>query len=690
MNNEGIRHRSYGGNQSTEENVEDLHKSGIEYPGSWKGFISFLTKPEDPANLGIFRIFFGILMMLDIPQERGMSLVGNRWQDSSMCYFPLFDWLRPLSVDWMYVVYLVMFLGALGITLGCCYRASCLMFVSTYWYIFFLDKTVWNNHSYLYGLISFLLLLTDANRYWSIDGFFQESIRNTCVPRWNYWIIKFQIVLVYFFAGLKKLDMDWMSGYSMHGLSKQWVFDPFRFFVSDKFIELYMVHICGLILDLSEGFLLLFEKTRLVGVFFGSMFHLMNSQMFYIGMFAWTMLATMPLFFRSDWPRVLTRKTPACFSYFLPLQDDPKVETLFTENIEGGKKVKGQKLNSCDERYVFIRKSFLISVASLYVLVQLFLPWSHFITKGYNSWTNGLYGYSWDMMVQSWSTQHVRVQIVDQTTNLSHFLIPGVWVSGGKRSRARWNSHPDMIKQYATCLARKIKEHKGLNVTDPAIYFDIWRSMNGRFQQRMFDPRVDIIKAHWSPFQRTPWVLPLLIDLSPWRTKLREIEQETLEKSNFTDIVFVADFPGLNLENFVNAHLSASVTVLEGTVRIDDGGRNVTLGKGEEYMVRSNYTHIVYTISDTPSCWMYIYTNVTLASNVTLQNIVKEEHLAYTKNKTIWKNKTVVKKFQVFMTDKLNIFASTFLHSFDAVMNIVVGQREAEYEDPSQRKETDQ
>lgn len=50
--------------------------------------------------------------------------------------------------------------------LGCFYRLSCLMFISTYWYIFFLDKTAWNNHSYLYGLIGFQLTLMDGNRYW--------------------------------------------------------------------------------------------------------------------------------------------------------------------------------------------------------------------------------------------------------------------------------------------------------------------------------------------------------------------------------------------------------------------------------------------------------------------------------------------------------------------------------------------
>ena len=180
-----------------------------------------------------------------------------------------------------------------------------------------------------------------------------------------------------------------------------------------------------------------------------------------------------------------------------------------------------------------------------------------------------------------------------------------------------------MIKQYATCLARKLRDRAELNISNPAIHFDIWRSMNGRFQQRMFDPKVDLVKAPWSPFQKTEWVLPLMIDLSPWRTKLNEIEKE-VSKNNFTEVVFVADFPGLNLENFVKEDLNASITVLEGTVVVEQGGHNVTLEKNEVHTVQSNDTHIVHTVSQVPSCWMYTYTNITLANNVTLQDLEQQ------------------------------------------------------------------
>ena len=39
-------------------------------------------------------------------------------------------------------------------------------------------------------------------------------------------------------------------------------------------------------------------------------------------------------------------------------------------------------------------------------------------------------------------------------------------------ARNRWTMHPDMLKQYATCVAENLKEH---NISDPAIYFDVWK-----------------------------------------------------------------------------------------------------------------------------------------------------------------------------------------------------------------------
>ncbi|XP_016832700.1 vitamin K-dependent gamma-carboxylase isoform X5 [Cricetulus griseus] len=85
---------------------------------SWRRFVTLLNRPTDPANLAVFRFLFAFLMLLDIPQERGLSSLDRKYLDGlDVCRFPLLDALRPLPLDWMYLVYTIMFLvpGKLGL-----------------------------------------------------------------------------------------------------------------------------------------------------------------------------------------------------------------------------------------------------------------------------------------------------------------------------------------------------------------------------------------------------------------------------------------------------------------------------------------------------------------------------------------------------------------------------------------------
>ncbi|KAF3702100.1 Vitamin K-dependent gamma-carboxylase [Channa argus] len=594
---------------NTQTKMEQIFGFKREDLTSWQSVVILLNRPTDPASLGIFRCLFGLLMAIDITQERGLSHLDYKYLDGApVCRFPLFNFLQPLPLDWMYLVYVVMFLGALGIMLGCCYRLSCLMFISTYWYIFFLDKTAWNNHSYLYGLIGFQLTLMDGNRYWSIDGLRRPSIRNAHVPLWNYTVLRVQILIVYFIAGIKKLDADWVEGYSMSYLAHHWLFDPFKVILPVEFVSLVVVHGGGLVLDLTAGYLLFFDITRPYAFFFVSYFHCMNSQLFSIGMFPYTMLATSPLFCYPDWPRRFFSHFPECLRVALPITKHniesstscvyPEVHTTSIERQGVPPVTKPSKLR--------LRQKLGAIFTILYIIEQFFLPYSHFITQGYNNWTNGLYGYSWDMMVHSRSHQHVKITYKDGKTGEIGYLNPGVFT----QSR-RWKDHGDMLKQYATCLSQLLPRY---NISDPEIYFDIWVSINERFQQRIFDPRVDIVKADWSPFRPNPWLMPLLVDLSPWRTKFQEIEG-TLD--NQTEIVFIADFPGLHLENFVSEDLgNTSIQVLQGKVNVEivEEKKNYTLQLGEQIKVPAGAYHKVYTLSETPSCYMYIYVNTTEAA----------------------------------------------------------------------------
>ena len=57
-----------------------------------------------------------------------------------------------------------------------------------------------------------------------------------------------------------------------------------------------------------------------------------------------------------------------------------------------------------------------------------------------------------------------------------------------------------------------------------------------------------------------------------------------------------------------------------GQVKVEFNNTNHTVNVGEKITVPSNDTHLVYTVSDTPSCWMYIYMNTTEWNNETIRN----------------------------------------------------------------------
>lgn len=131
-----------------------------------KSFSSWLQRPVDGAALGVFRMLYGAAMLIDIAEERGGGQLDVRFGEPHHCHFPLFNGINALAYPLMGCVYLAMWLGAIGIMLGYRFRCSCLTFVTSYWYIFLLDKPAWNNHSYLFGLVGTLLLFTSANSYW--------------------------------------------------------------------------------------------------------------------------------------------------------------------------------------------------------------------------------------------------------------------------------------------------------------------------------------------------------------------------------------------------------------------------------------------------------------------------------------------------------------------------------------------
>lgn len=450
-----------------------------------------------------------------------------------------------------------------------------------------------NNFLYLFNVVCNVFFLFHFNS--SIDAWRNSTIKAQ-VPFWNYFLLKYQFFILYFIAGMKKISVEWLSGYSMNNLSYHWVFAPFRLILGSELTDLLIVHWFAAVFDVSIAFWLMYEKTRPFATITTVAFHLMNSRLFAIGMFPWVCLAELPLFYKHNWPRTLWNKL-------------------------SNSKHDNERINLSDNKLNIIKlkqswkKRLTVILIMFYCFVQLFLPYSHFITKGNNNWVNGIYGYSWDMMINAWDTILVSVKVVDHGNDKYHFMEPMAFTES-----TRWTQYPDMGYQYAKCIDQNLKLdfHKNpqtaLVSDNYSIYFDIWCSLNGRFQQRIYNPTIDILTTKWHPLKEPTFTLPLLREYTYFRKQMTEITKEVFSWSNYTDLMFIADFPGLTFDNYITPELdNVTLTVLEGAVRYQMHNDNTSssLSKGQSIMVKSGLFHKVTTISDIPACYMYTYINAT-------------------------------------------------------------------------------
>ena len=81
---------------------------------------------------------------------------------------------------------------------------SAVLFCLGFTYLEFIDRTAYLNHYYLAGLIAGLLMFMPAQRQWSVDAWRRPERFLPTVPQWTIWLLRFQLVVVYVFAGLAR------------------------------------------------------------------------------------------------------------------------------------------------------------------------------------------------------------------------------------------------------------------------------------------------------------------------------------------------------------------------------------------------------------------------------------------------------------------------------------------------------
>ena len=145
-----------------------------------------------------------------------VRFMANGWVDSLYVepdfhfkYYG-FEWVQAFDSTGMYLLFGGMILGTIGIMTGFMYRFSATLFFLAFTYIDLIDKSTYLNHYYFVSIVAFLMIFLPANAKFSIDSRIWPSIKKEWIPQWMTGAIKLQLGIVYFYAGVAKLNPDWL------------------------------------------------------------------------------------------------------------------------------------------------------------------------------------------------------------------------------------------------------------------------------------------------------------------------------------------------------------------------------------------------------------------------------------------------------------------------------------------------
>ena len=442
-------------------------------------YMNFLFEKVDSSKLIVFRIFFGLLIMIECWGAIATGWVKETFVDVNFTInFIGFDWTQMLVGETMYIIYAVMgFLGLL-IMLGAFYRTAVIGFFLLWGLTYFMQKSHYNNHYYLLMLVSFLMIWMPANKYLSLDVNMNSKLRSYSAPRWNYLIFQILISCVYIFAAIAKLTPGWLNNHFLPlrlSSSAQWFESKFGENVFSEFLRnkdlAQFLSLSGIGFDFLIIPLLLFKPTRKIAFAAAVIFHLFNSITLQIGIFPYFALALCIFFFENEEIKKM----------FLPF----KSRNVMDERVQISQK----------------KKNLVLWFLVIFSIIQIYLPLRHHLIKDDVTWTEEGHRMAWRMMLRSKNgTGHFVTHLPDGKVvheNLMKHL-----------SIHQLNSvktKPDMIWQFAQILKQQYQD-KGIDSVK--IYYKASKvKINDGPYFDFIDPNVDLANTKWSYFGHQDWIL---------------------------------------------------------------------------------------------------------------------------------------------------------------------------------------
>jgi hypothetical protein len=444
-----------------------------------------LFAPVDAASLAVFRIGFGVIMMWEVYKYYSRGWIERYYIDPSFHFkYYGFEWVQAWPGDGMYVHFAVLGILAFFVCIGFFYRWAIIAFTLGFIYIFLLDQAEYLNHFYFVILLSTLLCFVPANRIWSVDAL-RGYIGPQAVPTWSVWLLRIQMEIMLLYAGLVKLNADWLDLNPMSTVLAGRSHFPL---IGHMFHEPWVVAVASygvIALHLVGAPLLLVRRTRLTVFLFYAVFHLMNDRLFNIGIFPWITLFGTLIFFEADWPRRLYAS----------------VREMLRSNVEELRAATGRfDHNALPARR---HRVVVLTVASLWIGVQILIPLRHYLYPGDVAWTQEGHRFAWRMKLHSRKGDS-RFEVRNSATGRVWQVQPRRYISG--RQYQRMSARPDMILQFAHHLAKTwgVK----YRTPDVEVYATVYLSLNYREPALLIDPSQNLAAVRRS-LRAADWILPL-------------------------------------------------------------------------------------------------------------------------------------------------------------------------------------
>lgn len=434
---------------------------------------AFLYQHVDNSQLVAFRILFGLILSVEGFGAILTGWVRTAFVDPEFTFkIPGFAWLEPLPGQGMYWLYGV--LGALGlcVMLGLFFRLVLAGYLVLWSWAYLTQSASYNNHYYLMILLGFLLLLTPANGWASLDARRRPELARHDCPRWCVLIFIVQIAIVYVYAGIVKINPDWLAGRPVRiwfGLRAD---APLIGPLLQEEWFLWIVVYGGILFDLFIVPLLLWRRTRFFAFLISIVFHLFNSITFRVGVFPYLALGFSVFFFPPQTARRL---------FF---RRRPTAPRTATSTVSRGEHI-------------------VVAALALYFVLQIGLPLRHWIYPGHVHWNEDGHRMSWHMMSRT-KYGSIYFRLRDPESGREWSVRPHDRLSG--KQMRKFATRPDMIWQFAQRLAH---ESHAAGIDRVEIRATGKVSLNGRKPQPFVDPDVDLASTAWSYFGPTEWILPL-------------------------------------------------------------------------------------------------------------------------------------------------------------------------------------